>query len=78
MIVSRVLLFLCLAVLAAAFSLSDVPSCAIPCIFETMDSSGETKANIRSMCDNPAFQTDVLNCVTGVCTAQEIQGIFNR
>ncbi|RKK12349.1 hypothetical protein BFJ71_g3725 [Fusarium oxysporum] len=31
-----------------------------------MDSSGETKANIRSMCDNPAFQTDVLNCVTGL------------
>ncbi|KAI7762545.1 hypothetical protein LZL87_008891 [Fusarium oxysporum] len=41
-----------------------------------MDSSGETKANIRSMCDNPAFQTDVLNCVTGVCTAQEIQGFI--
>ncbi|KAL7755222.1 hypothetical protein ACKLNR_014979 [Fusarium oxysporum f. sp. zingiberi] len=76
MIVSRVLYFLCLAVLAAAFSLSDVPSCAIPCIFETMDSSGETKANIRSMCDNPAFQTDVLNCVNGVCTAQEIQGFI--
>ncbi|KAF5962757.1 hypothetical protein FBULB1_13860 [Fusarium bulbicola] len=41
-----------------------------------MASSGGTKANIRSMCDNPAFQTDVLNCVTGVCTAKELQGFF--
>lgn len=39
-----------------------------------MDSSGETNANIRSMCEDPDFATDVLNCVTGVCTAQEIQG----
>ncbi|KAI1032600.1 hypothetical protein LB503_012636 [Fusarium chuoi] len=38
-----------------------------------MDSSGETNANIRSMCEDPDFATDVLNCVTGVCTAQEIQ-----
>ncbi|KAI1014393.1 hypothetical protein LB504_012163 [Fusarium proliferatum] len=38
-----------------------------------MDSSGETNANIRSMCEDPDFQTDVLNCVTGVCTAKEIQ-----
>ncbi|KAF5689315.1 hypothetical protein FCIRC_1419 [Fusarium circinatum] len=30
-----------------------------------MDSLGGTKANIRSMCDNPAFQTDALDCVTG-------------
>ncbi|KAF5710954.1 hypothetical protein FMUND_9305 [Fusarium mundagurra] len=42
-----------------------------------MDSSGESKANIRAMCDNPAFQTDVLNCVTGVCTAQELQGMLD-
>ncbi|CVL08381.1 uncharacterized protein FPRN_13260 [Fusarium proliferatum] len=76
MIVSRVLFLLCLAVLATAISLSEVPSCAIPCILETMDSSGETNANIRSMCDDPDFQTDVLNCVTGVCTAQEIQGFI--
>ncbi|KAF5532601.1 hypothetical protein FPHYL_13755 [Fusarium phyllophilum] len=42
-----------------------------------MDSAGETKANIRSMCDNPAFQTDVLNCVTGACTAEELQGFVH-
>ncbi|PNP76074.1 hypothetical protein FNYG_10632 [Fusarium nygamai] len=42
-----------------------------------MDSAGESKANIRSMCDDPAFQTDVLNCVTGVCTAQELQGFIH-
>ncbi|KAM0080747.1 hypothetical protein ACKRZS_007124 [Fusarium odoratissimum] len=30
----------------------------------------------QSMCDNPAFQTSVLNCVTGVCTAQELQGFI--
>lgn len=42
-----------------------------------MDSSGESKANIRTMCDNPAFQTDVLNCVAGVCTAQELQGMLD-
>ncbi|CVK94968.1 uncharacterized protein FMAN_13233 [Fusarium mangiferae] len=76
MIVSRGLFLLCLAVLATAISLSEVPSCAIPCILETMDSSGETNANIRSMCEDPDFQTDVLNCVTGVCTAQEIQGFI--
>ncbi|KAL5591374.1 hypothetical protein FOVSG1_010263 [Fusarium oxysporum f. sp. vasinfectum] len=76
MIVSRVLFLFCLAVLATAFSPSDVPSCAIPCILETIDSTGESNANIRSMCDNPAFQTSVLNCVTGVCTAQELQGFI--
>lgn len=42
-----------------------------------MDSLGESKANIRTMCNDPAFQTDVLNCVTGVCTAQELQGMLN-
>ncbi|KAF5553618.1 hypothetical protein FNAPI_6695 [Fusarium napiforme] len=76
MIVLKVLFISCFAVLTAAFSLSDVPSCAIPCILGTMDSAGESKANIRSMCDDPAFQTDVLNCVTGACTAQELQGFI--
>ncbi|KAF5552831.1 hypothetical protein FMEXI_2610 [Fusarium mexicanum] len=41
-----------------------------------MDSSGETKANIRSICDNSTFQTDVLKCVTGVCTARELLGFI--
>ncbi|KAF5597686.1 hypothetical protein FPANT_4017 [Fusarium pseudoanthophilum] len=77
MIALKVLFLLCLAGLTTAFSLSDVPSCAIPCILETMDSAGESKASIRSMCDDPAFQTDVLGCVTGTCTAQELQGFVH-
>ncbi|KAF4960405.1 hypothetical protein FGADI_1052 [Fusarium gaditjirri] len=76
MIVTKVLFLLCLAVLATAISLSEVPSCAMPCILTMMDSTGETNANVRSMCNDPDFQTDVLNCVTGVCTAQEIKGFI--
>ncbi|KAF4445601.1 hypothetical protein F53441_10665 [Fusarium austroafricanum] len=64
-----------LAALSAAVSLSDIPSCAMPCILQALNATGTADQNIRSICNDAKFQTRVTNCVLGVCSMDEIKGI---
>ena len=84
------LFFLCLAGLATALSVKDVPSCAvsrhalpdvsantskIPCLMQMFDSPNGTNRDIRSMCDDrSSLPTEMMSCVTSRCNVEDLRG----